>query len=136
MTQRPFDAFCWNRFDQRAQEQQTDSEKYQSLVSWALKARGQNPGVFDALTEWVLDDAEWTDERLVENEQILMQGVFARFKEQNAQLRAYLSALQSSGVVNAAVFQALDRFDDELSGLSHDEQLQKLVAEMLSLIHI
>ena len=132
MTQRPFDAFCWNRFDQRAQEQQTDSEKYQSLVSWALKARGQNPGVFDALTEWVLDDAEWTDERLVENEQILMQGVFARFKEQNAQLRAYLSALQSSGVVNAAVFQALDRFDDELSGLSHDEQLQKLVAEMFA----
>lgn len=54
--------------------------------------------------------------------QVLMQGVFARFKEQNAQLRAYLSELEPSGAVNAAAFKSLDRFDDELSGVSHESQ--------------
>lgn len=61
-----------------------------------------------------------------------MQGVFARFKEQNAQLRAYLLELEPSGVVNAAVFKALDRFDDELSGISQDERLREIVAKVFT----
>ena len=118
----------WNDIDGEKGEQLTNAEKYSRIVSWAGKARGQNPGVFDALTEWILDDSQWSDEKLAENEQILMQGVLARFKEQNAQLRVCLKELEQSGVVNAAVFKALDRFDDELSGVSHDERLRETVA--------
>ena len=109
-------------------------EAYEQIVQWAREARGQNPDVFSALTEWILDDSEWTEDKLVENEQILMQGVFARFKEQNAQLRAYLKELDASGVVNQPVFKALDAFDDVLSGFPHpdDEDLKGIVAEVFS----
>ncbi|MGF7059924.1 helix-turn-helix transcriptional regulator [Brassicibacter mesophilus] len=130
MSRKLIDEFYWSDIEWQKGEKLTDAEKYKRIVSWAAKARGQNPGVFDALTEWVLDDSQWSDEKLAENEQILIQGVFARFKEQNAQLRAYLSELEPSGVVNAAVFKALDRFDDELSGLVHDKRLQELVAQV------
>lgn len=78
----------WNDIDEQKGKKLTSAESYNRLVSWAQKARGQNTGVFDALSEWVLGDSEWIDEKLAENEQILMQGVFARFKEQNAKLRA------------------------------------------------
>ncbi|MCL2058770.1 MAG: AraC family transcriptional regulator [Oscillospiraceae bacterium] len=106
----------WSKIGGKKSEQLTDAEKYKKLIDWASQARGRNPLVFDALTEWVLDDAEWGEGRLAENEQILIQGVLARFKGQNAQLRAYLNELKPSGVVNDAVFEALDIFDDELSG--------------------
>lgn len=89
-----------------------------------------NPGVFDELTEWVLDDSQWSDEKISENEQILMQGVLVKFKNQNALLRTYLSVLEPSGVVNPAVYKALDRFDDELSGNIYDKRLQKPVKQM------
>lgn len=61
-----------------------------------------------------------------------MQSVFARFKEQNAQIRAYLLELEPSGVVNAAVFKALDGFDGELSGVVHDKRLQEVVARVFA----
>lgn len=120
MSRKLIDEFYWNDIEGQRDEKLTDAEKYRRIVSWAAKARGQNPGVFDALTEWVLDDSQWSEEKLAENKQILVQGVFARFKEQNAQLRVYLSELEPSGMVNAAVFKALDRFDDELSGAIHE----------------
>lgn len=126
------DGFYWYDIEGQKDEKLTDAEKYKRIVSWAVKARGQNPGVFDVLTEWVLDDSKWSDDKLAENEQILIQGVFVRFKEQNAQLRAYLSELEPSGVVNAAVFKALDRFDDELSGMVHDKRLQEAVAKVFA----
>ena len=132
MSRKLIDEFYWSDIKGQKGEKLTDAEKYKRIVSWAAKARGQNPGVFDALTEWVLDDSQWSDEKLAENEQILMQGVFARFKEQNAQLGAYLSELEPSGVVNTAVFKALDRFDDELSGVSHDERLRETVAKVFA----
>ena len=122
----------WNEINGQNGEKFTDEEKYKRLIDWAGKARGRNPGVFDTLTEWVLDDSEWSDDKLAENEQILMQGVFARFKEQNARLREYLKELEPSGVVNAAVFKALDRFDDELSGVSHAEELRETVAKVFA----
>ena len=108
------------------------ADKYKRLVTWAGEARGQNPVIFDKLTEWILDDSEWMDEKLAENEQILLQGVLARFKEQNANLRAYLKELEPSGVVNDAVFKALDRFDDELSGKPGDKRLTDVINKMLS----
>jgi hypothetical protein len=85
------------------------------------------------LTEWVIDDSEWSGEKLAENEQILIQGVFARFKEQNARLREYLKELEPSGVVNEAVFKALERFDDELSGKLNDECLRDTVTKVFGL---
>ncbi len=126
------DEFYWYDIEGQKDEKLTDAENYKRIVSWAVKARGQNPGVFDALTEWVLDDSQWSDDKLAENEQILIQGVFVRFKEQNAQLRVYLSELEPSGVVNAAVFKALDRFDDELSGVVHDKRLQEAVVKVFA----
>ena len=127
-----FHLLDWNDIDGKKGEKLTDADKYNRIIDWARKARGQNPGVFDALTAWILDDTQWGDEKLAENEQILMNGVFARFKEQNAKLRSYLKELESSGVVNIAVFSALDRFDDELSGFSHDERLREVVASVFS----
>lgn len=132
MSRKLIDEFYWCDIEGQNDDKLTDTEKYKRIVGWAAKARGMNPGAFDALTEWVLDDSLWSDEKLAENEQILMQGVFARFKEQNAQLRTYLSELEPSGVVNTAVFTALDRFDDELSGLTHDKRLQEVVAQVFA----
>ncbi len=126
------DGFCWNDMEAQKNEQLSAEEKYKHVVDWASKARGQNPNAFDALTEWLLNDSQWSGENLAENEQILMQGVLARFKEQNAQLRSYLLELAPSGVVNAAVFKALDRFDDELSGLPHETCLQAAAAEVFN----
>ncbi|MDD4493888.1 MAG: AraC family transcriptional regulator [Eubacteriales bacterium] len=132
MSRKLIDEFYWSDLEKQKGEILTDAEKYQRIVSWAGKARGQNPNVFDALTEWILDDSEWTDEKLVENEQILMQGVFARFKDQNEQLRAYLKKIEPSGVVNDAVFKALDRFDDELSGKTLAGNLQDVITKMFT----
>ena len=80
----------------------------------------------------MLDDSEWVGDKLAENEEILMQGVLAKFKEQNAKLRAYLSKLAPSGIVNAAIYKALDRFDGELSGNPHDRRLRESVSKMFS----
>lgn len=109
----------------------TDKEKYERIVNWALKARGRNPGVFDALTEWVLDDSQWTRDKLEENRQILINGVFARFKEQNARLRAALKQLEP-GIVNVAVFSALDGFDEQLSGIICSDTLADTVARVFA----
>ena len=124
------DEFCWSNLDGQMVKELTDAEKYQEIIRWADTARGKNPLVFDALTEWLLDDFEWSEDKLNENEQILMQGVLARFAEQNRQLRRYLLELEASGVVNEAVFRALDRFDDQLAGKVPDGHLQKVVAQV------
>ncbi len=132
MSSNLIDEFYWSDIEWHKDKQLSDAEKYKQIVSWAAKARGQNPGVFDALTEWVLDDSQWIDEKLDENKQILIQGVLARFQEQNTKLRSYLSELEPSGVVNTAVFKALDRFDDELSGVVYDKQLQEVVTQVFT----
>jgi AraC-like DNA-binding protein len=113
-------------------DERLSAEAYKRLISWAGQAREKNPGVFDALTEWILDDSNWSDSSLEENEWILMQGVLARFKEQNAKLRAFLKELEPSGVVNGAVFKALDRFDEELSGNIHDVEIREAVAKVFA----
>ncbi|MCL2362513.1 MAG: AraC family transcriptional regulator [Defluviitaleaceae bacterium] len=126
-----FQLVDWSEIDGHQGETLTAAEKYKRIVDWSRKARGKNPLVFDALTEWILDDSQWEPEKLAENEQILMQGVLARFWEQNYQLRLYLKELEPSGVVNAAVFKALDDFDKELSGVSIKE-LQEAVSRMFA----
>lgn len=132
MSHRLIDEFYWRDTYEHEDEKLSNEEKYKRLITWAGKAREQNSNVFDALTEWILDNSQWSDDKISENEQILMQGVFTRFKEQNAQLRACLIELEPSGVVNPAVFKALDRFDEELSGHSHDTRLQPVVTRVFS----
>lgn len=127
-----FQLVDWRGIDGEEGEGLTAAEKYNRIVEWARRARGHNPDVFDALTEWILDDAQWSDDKLAENEQILMHGVFARFREHNARLRGYLKELEPSGVVNAPVFAALDRFDDELSGRAHDERLREPISSVFA----
>ncbi|MCL2708975.1 MAG: AraC family transcriptional regulator [Defluviitaleaceae bacterium] len=135
LSRKPYEMFHfvdWGEIEGLGGDAAPDAEKYARVVDWAGRARGQNPNVFDALTEWILDDSEWTAERLAENEQILMRGVLARFKEQNARLRSYLKKLEPSGVVNAPVFNALDRFDEELSGRTRVEELAEAVTKVFS----
>ena len=103
-------------------EKLTDIEKYNIIVGWAGQARGINPGVFDTLTEWILDDSEWdTDDKLTDNRHVLKDNVITRFKEQTAKVYAYLKKLEPSGIVNTPVFKALNDFDKELSGQSFIE---------------
>ena len=132
MAKKLIDEFHWRGNAPRKNEKMSDQERYDELISWARKARGKNPSVFDKLTEWLLDDMEWSEEQLAQNRQILMQGILARFKEQNAQLRTNLLELHSTGLVNEAVFRALDRFDEELSGVSIDPNLKDVVSLVFS----
>lgn len=127
---RLIDEFYWNDIDDKAAAALSDEEKYQMVADWSHKARGHNPEVFDSLTDWILDDSQWTEDKLAENEQILMNGILARFREQNARLRAYLRELSDPGIVNKAVWKALDRFDTELGGRTEDPRLQKVVEDM------
>ncbi len=132
MARKIIDEFHWRGENPAATSQMTAEERYQQVMAWSRKARCINPDVFDRLIEWLLDDSEWTPDRLTENRQILMQGVFARFREQNNQLRTHLLELRPSGLVNESVFPALDRFDRELMGMSSDPNLKDTVARVFS----
>lgn len=123
--------FCW-REEKPGDSVLKDEEKYKAAVDWAFQARCQNPAAFDKLTEWLLDDEEWTDEKLEENEQILMQGILGRFRAQNDSLRQYLKELEPSGLVNTATFGRLDNFDAELSGNTQIGKFRDAVAHMFS----
>lgn len=76
-------------------------------------------------------DAEWAEEKLAQNKQIFMQDVLERFKGQNARLRARLKELKE-GIVNPAVFKALNRFDEELAGRTADENLRETVGRVFA----
>jgi hypothetical protein len=132
MSNRLIDSFYWSNTDGLKGAELTATEKYERIAGWARKARGQNPSVFDSLTEWMLDDEQWSADKLPENEQILVKGVFARFKEQNDTLRELLKKLEPYGVVNAAVFKALDRFDGELSGKTLAKELGDVVSRVFA----
>lgn len=130
MSQKFLSEFYWSKAVEK--KELSAEEKYQVLVAWAQKARGCNPGVFDELTGWLLDGDEWTADKLEENEQIFVKGVLQRFRDQNSALRAYLRGLDASGVVNAAVYKALDHFDAALEGRELDEALAKAAARMFA----
>lgn len=69
MSRSIIDDFYWINFKNLKDESLSDNERYQRIVKWAINAREHNPNVFDALTEWILDDSEWSDDKLDENEQ-------------------------------------------------------------------
>lgn len=60
-----------------------------------------------------------------------MEDIIGRFQTQNAQLRTALQAL-CPDIVNKAVFETLNRFDDELSGNPHDDKLKSAVKQMFA----
>lgn len=132
MSKNLIDRFCWYDFEKQKKAALTDTEKYQNLIEWALKAREINPNRFDALTEWLLNDSEWTEDKLGKNEQILMQGLLKRFKEQNIAFRKCLKNLEPPALINPAIYKALDRFDNELSGHPADKRIQEAVSQMFS----
>jgi hypothetical protein len=130
MTNQLISAFCWRQ--PRQAIGQDAVQEYQHIIDWAGQARGKNPDAFDALTQWLLDNTQWGDDVLVQNRKILMEDIIHRFQKQNLQLREDLMKLRNSIEVNPAVFPALDRFDDELSGKPHDKALQQAVSLMFS----
>lgn len=119
--------FCW--YDPAANQNPdaTDAQKYQRLVDWASRARGVNPAIFDELTAFLLGAGEWDDAMLEDGRELFMNGILKRFLNQNRLLREQLAALEPSGLVNPAVYGALDHFDDELNGRTHTEELKEAV---------
>ena len=71
---------------------------------------------FDALTRWLLESEGWSSQEFEENKNLLLNDIFGKFMTQNALLREVLASLKPSGMVNPPVFEALERFDDELHG--------------------
>lgn len=132
MSKNSVEHFYWFDFKKQEDAALTNANKYQNLIEWALKARGINPNIFDALTEWILDDSEWTEDKLNNNKQILIQGVLERFRKQNADLRVCLNEIETSESINPAIYKALDRFDNELSGQPADKRLQEIASKMFS----
>lgn len=124
--------FAWYNIKELSTDNLAAEEKYKLVTDLAGKARGVNPNVFDSVTEWILDDSQWSEEKLAENKEILMNGIIGGFKEQNVQLRAYLKELEPSGVVNDTVWKALDRFDAELSGNAYDDTLKTVVERIFA----
>lgn len=130
MARRLMEEFYWRQTRPEMDAQWSDAQKYEAVIDWARHARGKNPKVFDELIDWLKEDAEWSAARIEENRQILMQGILARFRDQNDQLRRYLLDIKSEGIVNQAVFDALDKFDMELSGISGEPEFAEVVSLM------
>lgn len=122
-------AFLWFDWSELNGDMSND-EIYAKIVAWAARARVQNPAVFDALSEWVLNDLNWSDDKLDKNEQMLIQGILLRLKEQNLKLRTLLRELKPAELVNKAVFNMLDNYDTVLSGVLQDDQLQEIVSKI------
>lgn len=120
------DEFCWYKTEE-GKETGSPEERYQRIVSWAGRARGVNPDAFDEVTAWLLGGGEWGQAEMAENRAILMDGIIGRFSEQCRQLRTDLNALAPSGLVNMAVFDALDILEEELAGRTHADELKKAV---------
>lgn len=118
--------FCWYETGQNDGGNASPEERYEQIVNWSSRARGINPTVFDELSAWLIGSGAWSDSELAENGTYLMERVLARFREQNGRLRRELTALQPSGLVNEAAFDALDRFDRELSGQTRAEYLKDI----------
>lgn len=124
--------FFWLNIDEQSYNTLSDEEKYQALINWSYGARGQNPNAFDEITEWILDDSQWTDERFAENKKILMEDLIEGFQLQNAKIRNYLEALKPSGIVNPTVFEMLNKFDEELTGKPANKELCEAVSSVFA----
>ena len=122
MSNRVLEAFCWSELEWLTDGELPDKEKYELTCRWAGEARGKNPLAFDGVVGWLIDDAQWTEDRLEENYWMLTEGLIGRFKKQTLKLQQGLLGLEDSVPVNEAVFPMIQRFLDELSGASKDFQ--------------
>lgn len=125
-----YENFCWY-ISPEGNVKKSPEEKYGHISDWAGRARGINPLIFDELTKQLLRSDSWSDEEFSENERAFKK-IIEGFIRQNMLLKAELSALEPSGVVNAAVFDALERFNDELTGKTHAEALKETVEAVFS----
>ncbi len=125
------DSFCWYEQEGNAGAKSSE-ERYQRIVDWAGQARGTNPDAFDAVTAWLLEADKWSEEELAGNRRIFMEGIIGRFSEQCRRLRAELNDLVPSGLVNMAVFDTLDRFEDELTGATWAEELKEAAGKVFA----
>lgn len=125
-----YEKFCWYKSPEQSAEM-TPEERYVHITNWAGCARCTNPNVFDELTGMLLKSGEWSEGEFAENEKIF-KNIINGFLQQNKILGAELSALEPSGVVNAAVFGALERFNDELSGKTQAEHIKEAVEAVYS----
>ncbi len=119
--------FSWYEADKEGTSDKTPAERYQRLTDWACRARCTNPLVFDELILWLREGDRWEEHSLSENKKFLMDDIIGRFLNQNKLLHAELTALKPSGIVNSAVFPALERFNEELSGNTHADSLKEAV---------
>lgn len=119
----------WNEIEGKKKEGRTSGEIYSKLIDWSYKAKKQNEKVFDRLSQWILDDSEWIKDKLPENKQILTQ-VLALLSDDCDKFRICLQELEPSGVVNPAVFRALDLLAAGLAGNLDDERIQEAVSKM------
>ena len=125
------DSFCWYRLEENAGERSL-KERYQRIVDWAGKARGTNPDAFDRVTAWLLEGCRWNEEELAANREILMNEIIGGFLKQCRLLREELTDLAPSGLVNMAVFDALDRLEEELVGKTAAPELRDAVEKVFS----
>nr|WP_300664167.1 hypothetical protein [uncultured Acetatifactor sp.] len=128
------DRFCWyvppkNRENSGSLSPQ---EQYRRIVGWAGQARGTNPDAFDAVTAWLLEAEAWSQEELAENRRVLMEDIIGRFAGQTRRLREELDALAPSGLVNMAVFDTLDRLEEELAGETRAHELKEAVGKVFA----
>lgn len=125
------DSFCW--YETCADgESGSCEERYQRIVDWAARARGVNPDAFDEVTKWLLESGDWSQAELDQNRTLLMEGILGRFSEQCRCLRKELRTLEASGLVNMAVFDALDGLEEELSGRTRMEDMKETVEKVFS----
>lgn len=119
--------FYWYVPEKRGDAEKTPAERYRAIVDWAARARTANPSVFDEVSKWLLDAGAWDEDQMTENRAFFMEQVLGKFQAQTRLLQEELNELDSAGIVNKAVFEALESFDRELSGKTKLDGIQESV---------
>lgn len=116
---------------QKTGERAVGAQAYRLIADWASRFRtspafvvldGQEVFVgehaFDAIIEWLLDDAAWTEPTLGSKEQYLKQAGLLLFAYYRDQLLSYLRKLDAAdpGLVNPAALTELARIDRAIPG--------------------
>lgn len=120
--------FYWYAPENRGNAEKTHAQRYRDIVDWAARARSVNPLVFDEVTKWLWGADAWSEDEMVGNRAFFMEEILGKFRKQTRLLQEELTELDSAGVVNRAVFEALDSFERELAGETKlDNGMQEIV---------
>lgn len=123
--------FYWYVPEKRGDAENTPAERYRAIVDWAACARTANPLVFDEVSKWLLGAGAWSEDERTENRAFFMEEILGKFQAQTRLLQEELNELDSAGIVNKAVFEALESFDRELSGKTKLDGMQEVVTAVL-----